>query len=273
MPRKPWVPLPHEAALFHNVYIDESSWTKHPYLILGALVIPLSLTGEFEADIIAARGDKFPPQSPDGTPRVFKWEKATAYNLDAYKRVVTAFFRFPQAHRQTPIALNVQTHCVVADTSFKVLHDRKFSEGDVDLGYDKDVYHLCARDLARQRCYKTALFHVYLDRRNTDRSPREAMNVMNNGMKKHGDTRLYPFRRMKFADPENSQALQVVDILIGALAYRFNRHYEKPEASPAKKALCDFILGTARITDVFTQTVFSRQLRFWRRDYRTLRES
>jgi Protein of unknown function (DUF3800) len=271
MPRKPWVPLPHEANLFTEVYIDESSQTKHRYLVLGALLIPLSLSSQFAADIIAARGDRFPPNRLDGTPRIFKWEKANAYNLEAYKRVANAFFRFAYTHRTAPLALKVKAHCVVVDMSIKVLHDRKFSGGDVDLGFNKDIYHLCVRDVGRR--YKKELFHVYPDRRNTNMPLHESMRIMNNGMKKHGDTRPYPFRRLKFADPETSQALQVIDILIGALAYRLNGHYQKPEANPAKKVLCDFILTKARITDVFRQTIFSRQLTFWHRDYRTLRES
>src|SRR6202035_815401 len=173
MSRKPWVPLPHEADLFTEVYIDESSWTKLRYQVVGALLIRLSLSSQFEADIIAARGDMFPPKAPDGTPRIFKWEKASAYNLEAYKRVVNAFFRFPQTHRRLPLALKVKTHCVVGDMSIKTLHDRKFSEGDADLGLNKDIYYLCDRDTARR--YKTALFHVYPDRRNTNRSLREVL--------------------------------------------------------------------------------------------------
>jgi hypothetical protein len=270
MPRKPWVPLPHEAHLFTEVYIDESSWTNHHYQVVGALIIPLSLYGPFETAIVAARGDRFPPMKSDGTPRVFKWAYVKRHNVEAYKRVVNAYFRFPYTHR-VPLALKVNTHCVIADTSIKVLHDRKFSEGDPDLGLNKDIYHLCVRDVARR--YKTELFHVYPDRRNTNRSLREAMTIMNNGIKKHGDPRGFPFRRLKFADPETSQALQVVDILIGALAYRLNGHYQKPEASPPKKALCDFVLDKARITDVFEQTVFPKQLSFWHRDYRALRKS
>jgi hypothetical protein len=270
MPRKPWVPLPHEADLFTEVYIDESSQTKHRYLVLGALLVPLKLSAQFEAAIIEARGDQFPPKRPDGTPRIFKWEKANAYNLEAYKRVVNAYFRFPQTHR-LPLALDVNTHCVVVDTTIKALHDRRFSGGDVDLGFNKDIYHLCVRDVGRR--YKKALFHVYPDRRNTKQPLNEAMMIMNRGMKKHGDTRLYPFRRLKFADPETSQALQVVDILIGALAYRLNGHYQKPEANPAKKALCDFILLKARITDVFGSKIYLRRLTIWHRDYRTLRQS
>jgi hypothetical protein len=82
----PWVPLPHEADLFCNVYIDESSQTKHRYLVIGALIVPLSHSNAFEADIIAARDHTIPISRPDGTPRIIKWEKANAYNFNSYKK-------------------------------------------------------------------------------------------------------------------------------------------------------------------------------------------
>jgi hypothetical protein len=269
-PKSIWVPLPHEKDLFTEVYIDESSQTKHRYLVLGGLVVPLSHSALLEVEVIGARGTKFPPKRPDGTPRIIKWEKANGYNLEAYKRVVDVFFMFPQRYK-LPLSKEINIHCVVVDTAIKAEHDRKFSGGDVELGFNKDIYHLCVRDIGRR--YKQALFHIYPDRRDTTHSLSQAQLIMNRGLRKHGDTRDYPVRRLKFADPENSQALQVVDIFIGALAYRLNGHYDKPEANKAKKELCDYILKKSRIIDVFASTPYQRRFTVWHRDYRTLRES
>jgi hypothetical protein len=55
MPRKPWVPLPHEAKRFHEIYIDETSQNGHHFLVLGGIIIPLELSADFEADMISAR--------------------------------------------------------------------------------------------------------------------------------------------------------------------------------------------------------------------------
>ena len=82
---------------------------------------------------------------------------------------------------------------------------------------------------------------------------------MNYGAKKYGDKRVWPYRRLRFDDPENCQALQVVDIFIGALAYRLNGHYDKPEAKKAKKELCDYILGRAKITNLFERSPYYRR--------------
>jgi hypothetical protein len=271
MPRKPWVPLPHEAELFTEVYIDESSQTKHRYLVLGALIIPLSHSARFETAILAARGLDFPPERADGTPRILKWEKVNAYNFNAYKRVVEAFLLFPRLTR-LPTTKDVNIHTLVVDTSVKVEHDRKFSGGDVELGFNKEIYYLCVRDIGRR--YSAALFHIYPDRRNTNRPLSQAQLIMNRGMKKHGDKREYPIRRLKFSDPENSQALQVIDIFIGALAYHLNGHYTKPNANPAKKQLSDYILRATKIQNVFASTpLYRKRFTIWHRDYRALRES
>jgi hypothetical protein len=82
---------------------------------------------------------------------------------------------------------------------------------------------------------------------------------MNFGARKYGDKREWPYRRLRFEDPEKCQALQVVDIFIGALAYRLNGHYEKPEANPAKKALSDYILGRAKITNPLVNSPYHRR--------------
>jgi hypothetical protein len=63
---------------------------------------------------------------------------------------------------------------------------------------------------------------------------------------------------LKFEDPENKQALQLVDILIGSIAYQLNGYYAKPDANPAKKALCDHILKWAKIADPSVNTPWYR---------------
>jgi hypothetical protein len=251
MPRDSWVPLPHEAKLFHEVYIDESSQTKHRYMVLGGLCIPLSYSAAFEADIVAHRGGTIPITTPDGTPRIIKWEKANAYNLDAYKRVIDAYFTFPMRHKM-PLGMELETHCLAVDTSKKTL--KSTGDGDVEIGFTKEFYFLCVPLIGKRM--RRALFHLYPDRRTTNQSLLDARKIMNAGARKHGDKRSWPYRELKFEDPESKQALQVVDIIIGAIAFRLNGHYAKPEANKAKKELCDYILKRAKITNPTATTPF-----------------
>lgn len=241
MPRKPWVPRPEEADRFYEVYIDESSQTQFRYMVMGGLCVPLSHSAAFEADVIAHR-EEIPIARPDGTPRVMKWEKANKYNLVTYTRVVDAYFSFPKRFN-LPLGKPLQTHCVAVDTSRKTL--KSTGEGDVDIGFAKELYFLCVPILGFR--FPNALYHLYPDRRDTTQPLQVAQKIMNAGARKHGDTRVWPYRRLRYEDPEVKQALQVVDILIGAIAYRLNGHSEKPEASRAKKELCAHILRKARI--------------------------
>ena len=245
----PWVPLPHEADLFCKVYIDESSQTKHRYLVLGGLTVPLSHADLFEADIIAARDHTTPLSKPDGTPKLMKWEKVNAYNLAAYKNVVEAFFSFPARHN-LPLRKHVDVHCIAVDTSKKSL--RKTGEGDIEIGFNKEVYFLCVPVIGKR--FPKELFHIYPDRRISNQPLDKARKIMNYGARKYGDKRLWPYRRVRYEDPENCQALQIVDIFIGALAYRLNGHHAKPDANPAKKELSDYILIRAKITDPFVRS-------------------
>lgn len=254
MPRKPWVPLPHEADLFCNVFVDESSQTKLRYLVIGGLIVPHSHFTALEADLVEARGAELPTTYTDGKPRVIKWAKVNPGNVTACERMVEAYRTFPQRHR-LPVAKDVDIHCVVVDTSKKPLKDE--GDGDLEIGFNKQVYFLCVV-LIRKR-YKRALFHFYLDRRTSPQPLSKAHQIMTAGAKKYGDKRDYPIRRLRYEDPERCQCLQLVDLFIGAVAYKLNGHYGNADANPGKKRLCDFILSKMKITDPFVNTPYYRR--------------
>jgi hypothetical protein len=254
IPDDHWVPLEHERDRFFNVYIDETSQTKHRYLIIGGLAVSLSHAAQLEADIIAARADTVVPTiRPDGTPRVMKWEKLNAYNFDVYKKVVDTVFNFRRAYK-LPLSKDVAVHCVGVDTSVRTLRDT--GEGDIGVGFDKEFHFLCCLILLRR--YQQALFMLYPDRRNPTTLPRAARDIMNLAAAKYGDRREFPFRRVTFADPERCQALQVVDIIIGGVAYKLNGHYDTPGANVAKRKFCDYLYKLFKITDLFYQSQLYR---------------
>jgi len=181
MPRDGWVPLPHEANRFYEVYIDESSQTKHRYMVSGGLCIPLAYSAAFDADIIAHRDDTTPLTNPDGSPAVMEWEKARKLNLEAYKRVIDAFFTFPMRNK-LPAILSLNAHCVVVDTSKKTLKDT--GDGDVEIGFAKEFYFLCVPIIGGRFKRERGLFHLYPDRRTTRQDLRVAREIMNAGARK-----------------------------------------------------------------------------------------
>jgi hypothetical protein len=46
-----WEPLPHEAKLFHEIYIDESSQNDHHYMVIGGIVVPRDFSAQLEEDL------------------------------------------------------------------------------------------------------------------------------------------------------------------------------------------------------------------------------
>jgi hypothetical protein len=173
------------------------------------------------------------------------------YNVLSYKKVVDAFFTFERDYR-VPLSKAVEIHSIVVDTSKKSLRDS--GDGDVEIGFNKEVYFLCAAMIGKR--FKKSLFHLYPDRREITRPLSEAQKIMNLGARKHGDKREWPFRRLQFKEPEDFQALQVVDIFIGALAFRLNGHDPNSKQGAAKKRLSDYILRRAKIADPFKRTPY-----------------
>jgi Protein of unknown function (DUF3800) len=253
MPRDSWVPRPDEADRFYQVYIDESSQTKYRYMVLGGLCVPLAYSVALEADIIACRDATTPLIGPDGSPSIMKWQKASKRNLAVYKRVIDAYFKFPMLHKM-PLSKSLDTHCVAVDTSRKTL--KSTGDGDVEIGFAKEFYFLCVPTIGNR--LKRGLFHLYPDRRDTRQDLKEARAIMNAGAFKYSKRTDWPYRELKFEDPESKQCLQLVDILIGAIAYRLNDHYNQPDANPAKKELCDYIMRWAKITDPKINTPWYR---------------
>lgn len=232
-----------------EVYIDESSHTDHRYLVLGGIIAEINDARSASAAIEAARL----PELPEG---IMKWTKVSRSKLLAYKRVADTFFDWDRA-------TTLDFHSLVVDTT-KQDH-ALYNESSREIGFNKEVYQLAMKF---GRLYK-ALFHIYPDRRSTNQSTDDLRLMLNRGIKKnHGDTRDWPFRRVQFREPGDSQLLQLSDIFAGALAWHLNGHQNHPNASPAKTELGDHILQRAGITNVFRDTAISGKFTIWHRQLR-----
>jgi hypothetical protein len=97
--------------------------------------------------------------------------------------------------------------------------------------------------------------------------------MLSRGLRKEGDKRDHPFRRVQFRESSDHHALQVSDILIGAVAYRLNRHYDRPNASADKKLLCDYVLSKTGFDKFIGPSTFREkpygQSHLWFRKHRT----
>lgn len=128
-------------------------------------------------------------------------------------------------------------HALVVDC-YK-LKDKLYNKGSRDVGFSKEVFQLC---LKMARLYKRDLFHVYPDNRTTATPLNDVRTMLNFKLRNGGDPRDWPFRRMHFRDSKKSLPLQLTDILLGALTFKMNRHFEAPNASASKCDLCEHIV-------------------------------
>lgn len=231
---------------FAEVYIDESSHSNHRYLVIGGIISEIGEARIADSKIAKARL----PELPSG---ILKWTKVSRTKLPAYKRAVDCFFDI-----QSTTTLDF--HSVVIDTTKQ--NHKIHNLGSRDIGFNKEVYQLAMKF---GRLYQ-ALLHIYPDRRTTSQSTHDLRLMLNRGIKKHrNDTRDWPFRRLQFREPEDSQLLQLADVFSGALAWKLNGHENKPNASPAKTKLANHILERAKITDVFKDTSVAGKFTIWHR--------
>lgn len=239
-----------EYARFNDIYVDESSQTKHRYLLLGAMILPTASVKPFVDSIMEARL----PELPQGE---LAWVKVSRAKLPAYKRVVDVFFN---NDAQIP---HLDFHSLHVDTS-RVDH-RRFNMGSREIGFNKEIYQILTKC---RRLYRDALFHCYPDKRTTSSSTEELRLILNRGSRKTGDPRDWPFRRIAFRDSAKTPCLQVVDVMLGAIAFKANGHYDVEGASPAKRELCDYILDRAGVRNVLTGTAIAGRFTIWPRQLR-----
>jgi hypothetical protein len=231
-------PRPHEAALFSEIYTDETSHTDHDFLVIGGLMIPRAHVAQFERDVINARLPRLPLTHSNGEPRKLAWGECTKGDLETYKKVVDVFFRF--VGQPTNTLHRLIFHCSVVDCR---IPGRNYSTGvKGQKEFNKQIYF---HHLAIGRRYRKSLFHSYPDYRSTKMTMREMQAIIGHSLKKE-DPRDWPFRRIQFRRSWQLQALQVSDVFIGAVAYKLNGWYAEKNAAAHKRELCDYIINKAK---------------------------
>jgi Protein of unknown function (DUF3800) len=245
-------PRPHEAHLFQEIYVDESSVTRHRFLVLGGVMFPRRLSAQFEEHILEARSPKLRSIDSRGKLREIGWTDVSTGDFEAYKKVVDGYFSFPSHHMQgslEPYGL----YCSVVDTH---VLGRAYSGKRGKIGFNREIYYHC---LSIARRNPNNLFHVYPDHRSVDEPITKMAAILSRGMAKTGDNRDWPFRRVQFRFSHEWQAIQVSDVFIGAVAYRLNRHYDAPGANADKKQLCDYILRRTKFAACFTERTVKKK--------------
>jgi hypothetical protein len=179
-----------------EIYVDETAQTGARWLVLGGIVFPKKYSGEFESAILTARNPDIPTHHRDGKNFEIGWNcfKPGWRELEAYKRVVKAYFGFGQRFKST--LETIRFHSSVVDTNIR---GRRYSGKRGQLGFDREIYYHCLR-IGRSQNYLTRVFDVYPDYRTTKQLPEQLQGYLCMGLRHHlpGDSRYIPFRKVQF---------------------------------------------------------------------------
>lgn len=216
-------------------------------MLLGGITVPHHISSHLEKALIEARE----PELPLGE---IKWAKVSKSKLSAYKRFADVIIQNK---------FDVSFHSLFVDTH--LIRDNLYNGGSREVGFNKEIYQLVTKFWKLQQ---DRFFHVYLDKRNTSSSTDELKNILNFGIRKARPGADWPIRRLHFRDSASCQFLQVVDVLLGAVAFHVNGHRLEREASPAKCELSDYILHGAGVQNAARGTARTGRFTIWQRQLR-----
>lgn len=227
--------MPTQTDFLEEVYIDETSQTGQRFLILGGITLPHYLSADFDAYIANARTRKLAIRLNHSLQASeMSWNDIGKGDYAAYEKVIDAYFSFAQGHLKSTLT-RFEFHCSVVDTH---THGRRYSGKRGELGFNREIYYHC---MSIARRHKDNLFYVYPDERQTTQDMEQMRKILNYGARRENRDRPTAFRRLQFRKSHESHAIQISDLLIGAVAYRLNGHYNQPGGAD-KKALCERIL-------------------------------
>jgi hypothetical protein len=218
--------------------------------MLGGLIVPTHRVQTFDAAAIDARGTELPGGE-------IGWVKVSRSKLPAYIRFTSLLADFAD------LLQPLDFHCIVVDTH--KIDDALYNQGSREAGFNKEVYQLLMKF---GRLYPAHDYHVYLDQRSTETLPTDLRLIINRGLMLKNRGRDWPVRRLHYRNSADCHCLQMVDVLLGAIAYHINGHRQKDGASAAKCDLSDYVLDLMGITDPSRDTATRGRFTIWHRQLR-----
>jgi hypothetical protein len=199
-----------------NIYCDESCHLPldhQPVMVLGALRVPAERTAEVSTRIREIKADHGLPADAE-----LKWGKVSPRWVPLYRNVIDYFFDDDDLTFRAVVAHRANLN----HAAFGQTHDE---------WYYKMYYLLLSNLLETEHEY-----HVYLDIKDTRGGPKvqNLHEILCTGMY---DFREESLRRIQTVRSHEVQAIQLADVLIGAISYSSRRL----TTSPAKLALVDRI--------------------------------
>lgn len=210
-------------ARIYNVYCDESCHLErdgHPIMLIGGIRCPLSKVQEISLSIREikerhkARGE-------------IKWTKVSSSRIEFFKNIIDYFFSNKDLHFR----------CLIVNDKSRLNHSA-FNQGSHETFYYKMYYSMLKIILDPVNVY-----NIYVDIKDTrshQRVDKLKEVLCNNFYDFTGDM----IRKIQQIRSEESEIMQIADLLIGAVGY-LNRELS---TNAAKMEIINHIQSKSRLT-------------------------
>lgn len=203
-----------------NIYCDESCHLEHDgakAMLMGAISCP-----ESEKKRIYARIRAIKQEYGLSSWSEIKWTGVSPSKLSVYLALVEFFVTEP--------ALSFRA-VVVKDK--KDLNHKKYNKGSHDLWYYKTYFYLLDAIISYNDEYK-----IMIDIKDTKGGPKVAKlrTVLCNNKY---DFKQDVIKGIYQIQSNESEILQLTDLIMGAVGFYHNGHYSNPKSSAAKRAVVD----------------------------------
>jgi hypothetical protein len=219
----------------YRVYCDESNTDgRKPYPVYGAILVALDDLPTVQREIKEWR-DRESMHSE------LKWEHVHGgLRLKKYKSLVNLLFRLA---RQRQL---IQFKAIILDR--RAPEYRTYSKGNDEIGFYKTYYHWLLWYFAQFPLRHRCKLRVIIDDRNLPKNAKDPFTklkfALNNGIRKELDaTADDVVTEVKPLDSNQSDLLQVADVLMGAVGYHNQDFHLKSGASKYKVELARYIAG------------------------------
>lgn len=250
-----------------NVYSDESRHRGERFLLLGGLWIRVDDIVLVENEIRQLRNNNGYRDSAGKWVDFhgeFKWTKVSDKYLHVYKDIVDLFFKLLDKDKIRFCAMLIDTHNPAVQKYDNIKRD----------GYFKLLYQLYLHN-----CKVPGLYKIYPDKIT---NPQHKINLrklqiaLDKSLAKKFAELVPQENRPEYyvqsitpVDSKKTQILQIVDVIIGAIGYFQNRHFQRSGAKRAKVELMKHVFnkliysGTIKISGKKFMVARSTRFNIW----------
>ena len=203
-----------------NIYCDESCHLEHDNakaILMGAITCPTD-----EKDRIYGEIRKIKESHNLSSWAEIKWTGVSKSKLQLYLDLIDYFVQESSLSFRAVVVKNKEN-----------LNHAKFNGGSHDLWYYKTYYYLLDAIVGYHHEYK-----IMIDIKDTRGGPRvkKLREVLCNNMY---DFKQDVIKGIYQIQSHESEIMQLADLLVGAIGFYHNGHYDNPASSAAKKAVVD----------------------------------